>query len=279
MIEINGANTHFAQGETVVGFGTSDIAVRRVWVLSPTRLLANVHLAPATPLLAATMTVVTGFETVAQPAVLQVEAAAPEAMAVNPRALNIVTGLPSVYAGGQAAVAVSNLPENAPVAVTVNDLPASVLEASQDRVVFTLPAELPVGPAVLRITADGQPLLPVVVPIDPAPPAVLQVLAAPDVAADESHPAEPGQLLAVKVAGLADPSITGAPERLRVTVGGVDHVPAKVYGSDPDHDVYMLEFNLSSVVPAGTSVPLTVRIGDRLSAPFPVAVAERPEKE
>src|SRR5580700_8459485 len=47
MIDVTGVNTNFAQGQTIVGFGSSDVYVRRVWVLSPTHLQADVYV-PAT---------------------------------------------------------------------------------------------------------------------------------------------------------------------------------------------------------------------------------------
>ena len=56
-------NTRFADGQTIVGFGSSDILVRRVWVLSPTRLLANVSVAPTAPPFTNTqVSILTGFQ-------------------------------------------------------------------------------------------------------------------------------------------------------------------------------------------------------------------------
>ena len=117
MIEINGINTHFAEGQTVVGFGTSDIAVRRVWVITPTRLMANVRIAPAASPLPVNLTVMTGLEVVGQPGALLVQPENPLAIVANPELVNPVTGLPSVYAGGTAEVTLSNLPENAAVSI------------------------------------------------------------------------------------------------------------------------------------------------------------------
>src|SRR5262249_47737272 len=44
-IEITGTNTNFVEGRVTAGFGSADVAVRRVWVLSPTRAIANVAVA------------------------------------------------------------------------------------------------------------------------------------------------------------------------------------------------------------------------------------------
>ncbi len=42
MIQINGNYTNFASGQTTVGFGTTDIVVKQVFVISPTSLFVNV---------------------------------------------------------------------------------------------------------------------------------------------------------------------------------------------------------------------------------------------
>jgi hypothetical protein len=273
MVEVTGINTHFVQDQTAVGLGSSDILVRRVWVLSPTHLMANVRVSPSAQLGATRMTVVTGFEVVSQPAAFQVQAGNPNALVANPAILNPVTSLLSIYAGGPALLGVSNLP-SAPgtLTLTLNNEPATGVSAVQGGILFTVPSDLSTGPAVLRLQVASGAVAPIVVQIDPPPPVILAVFSAPDVAADASNPAVPGQVLVVEVAGLADAGILQTPGRLRVTVGGVDHVPAGVSRSQANPDILLLQFTLSSTVAAGTSVPLTVRIDDRLSAPFPLVV-------
>jgi uncharacterized protein (TIGR03437 family) len=273
MVEITGANTHFVQGETVVGFGTSDILVRRVWVLSPTRLLADVRVAPTAAPTVAELTVVTGFEVLSLPCALQTQPANPAGLVVDPRLLNPITNLPSVYAGGQAVLRV-NIPVDSLVSlsITLNDEPAIAISISPDGILFTIPPDVGTGPAVLRVVAGSRTSLPVVVQIDPPPPIVLAVYSAPGVAVDASHPAALGQTLIVKVSGLSAPGIDVLVSQLRITVGGVDHVPAGIIPSDIDPDVQLIQFTLSSTVPAGTSVPLEVRVGDRLSSAFLIVV-------
>jgi uncharacterized protein (TIGR03437 family) len=242
-------------------------------VLNPTHLVANVHVAPSAPMVATRLTVTTGFETISEPAAFQIQAGNPGSLVVNPGPLNPVTGQPSIYAGGQALLSVSNLPEAAGgVSLTLNDQPATVLSVAEGRITFGVPGELSIGPAVLRLRAGAESAAPILVQIDPPPPIILAVYSAPNIAADKAHPVAPGQLLTVKVAGLAAPGIVEAPERLRVSVAGVDHVPARVYQSEADPNVHLLEFSLTSNVPAGALVPLTVSIDYRVSQPFPILI-------
>ena len=40
-VDITAANMNFVDGQVTVGFGSDDVQVRRVWVLSPTHAIAT----------------------------------------------------------------------------------------------------------------------------------------------------------------------------------------------------------------------------------------------
>jgi hypothetical protein len=63
-VEVRGSNTNFTAGVTTVGFGTSDVQVNQVNVLSATHLTAVVS--PAVAVSSAVITVTTGLEVVSQ---------------------------------------------------------------------------------------------------------------------------------------------------------------------------------------------------------------------
>lgn len=63
-VNISGVNTNFIQGQTVVGFGSSDIQVTQVTVLSPTQLTAVVT--TGTPASTLGVNVTTGLEIISQ---------------------------------------------------------------------------------------------------------------------------------------------------------------------------------------------------------------------
>lgn len=267
MVDVYGANTHFTSGQTVIGFGTSDIVVRGVWVQSPDHLIANIHVSPLAPEGTARLTVVTGFEIAEHPFAFQVQPVNPAAFVVNPAAVNPATGLASVYAGGQAAVQVPNLVAGAAVSVMLNDQPANVVAVEDGRLIFEVPAVLGTGPAILRVAVGTEAANPVVIVVDPAPPMVLAV---------SKSPAVPGEDLVVTVAGLGD--VTGSPRRVRIFVGGIEHTADEVVPTESDPGVYLVRFKLSAAVPVGDQVPLIVRVGDRASVPalITVRVPEQP---
>ena len=62
MIQINGNYTNF-NSQTTVGFGSSDIVVKQVFVISPTLLMVNVSVNPQAQLTSTTVTVTTGLQT------------------------------------------------------------------------------------------------------------------------------------------------------------------------------------------------------------------------
>jgi hypothetical protein len=63
-VDVQGVNTNFAQGVTTLGFGTSDVLVEQLTVLSPTHLQAVVS--PGVSVGTAGITVTTGLEIVSQ---------------------------------------------------------------------------------------------------------------------------------------------------------------------------------------------------------------------
>jgi hypothetical protein len=277
MIEITGVNTNFAEGQTIAGFGSSDVVVRRAWVRSPTELIANVHVAAQAKQTAAALTVIAGFQVATQPNALQIQAARPDVPVLNPVVVNPATGQPSIYAGGQAVLAVSNLPSGltpAMASITINDFSAKILGVEGGRILFEAPPELSLGPAVLTLNLGTA--LPIVVVIDPPPPVIKAVSSLSYGAIGPKQPAVQGEDLWVTVAGVADPSVVANPERVRINLGGVTLSPEQVTPAETAPDTYIVRFRVPPSLKAGDSVPLTIAIGYRVSQPvsIPVGAAE-----
>ncbi len=275
MVEVRGVNTHFRQGRTVVGFGSSDVVVRRVWVLGPDRLLANVHVAQGAAAATLSPAVVTGLEVVKQSNPIQIEPGRPGAPVPDPSPLNPDTGLPSIYSGGQALLKISGLaaglrPED--VRVSLNDQPARVLGVSGEGILFEVPGGLGVGPAILRLELGGQVLPPFVVAIDLAPPVIVAVSRASGTPVSLAEPAVVGETLLLSVLRLDEPGVTMPAEPVTVSVGGVPHRPVSLGLSETNASVHLVEIRLSEKVAEGQLIPVTVRVGDRLSQPFLIPV-------
>jgi hypothetical protein len=190
--------------------------------------------------------------------------------------VNPVTNQPSIYAGGSAALTVSNLvPEMGAAApsVTLDYLPANITAIEAGRIVFEVPASLSVGPAVLRFAVGGISSQPIVVAIDPRPP-VVKAVSAYYFYADIGplQPAFLGQELWVTVAGLAEPGAAANPELVRISLGGVTLTPSQVVPAETDPNTSIVIFQVPSTVQTGDSVPLTVAVGYRVSQAFSIPV-------
>ncbi|MFB3829711.1 MAG: IPT/TIG domain-containing protein [Bryobacteraceae bacterium] len=170
MVEITGVNTRFADGLTTVGFGSSDVFVRRIWVLSPTRLLANVMVAAGAPTgVALPVTVMSGFQTASQQFAFAVQPALPRLPSITLPVVNANPTLTGVYPGAVVTVYGVNLSTGSNTTVTLNDQPAQVSYAAPNQINFAVPLGTPVGPAILRIHNGAEAGFPVVVQVDAAP--------------------------------------------------------------------------------------------------------------
>ncbi len=270
MVEITGVNTAFSAGQTIAGFGSSDVSVRRLWVTGPGRLLANVHTSASAQVASVPLTVVTGFQIATQGAALQIQAPVPGGLSIDPDIVNPVTGQPSVYAGGRASAKIAGLPAGltpAEVNLTIDGMAAEVLAVEEGRVLFVVPEALGTGPAILRVAANGHEAQPVVVEIDPAPPIILSVATRGGIVLGPAWPGRVGSDLYVTVAGMAEPEVVAEPSRVKIELGGVSHAPLSIAPVAGEQDVYVLRFTVGAGVQTGTDVPLTVAVGCRVSAP------------
>jgi uncharacterized protein (TIGR03437 family) len=267
-VDITAVNSSFVQGQVTVGFGTSDITVTGVWVISPTEVRVNVVVAPGAPVGAWEISVISGFQAITQPFGFQV---APANQAA-PEILAIVNGLPgqtTVYPGSVATIWGANL-ENPQITITslvAGSAPtatasgqALVPYASFDQVNVAIPAGLPIGPALLTLTTSAG-TASVVVPIGYAPPAILGIAEPSGAVVDAADAASPGDLLTIAAGGL-DPTVTLASGRLQVLVAGVS-MPVQSIGGG------QIQFALNQSF-GGTDVPVTVVLDGAPSAPFTI---------
>jgi uncharacterized protein (TIGR03437 family) len=271
MVEIIGSGTNFIEGQTSVGFGTSDLSARRVWVLSPTRLLVNVKAASSAPLIATTVSVTTGLHVITQPFAFQVQAANPVLPVVNSKVLHGRTRKQVVQAGEPAIVTVSNLASGT-VSITLNDIPARILAVEGSEIRFEVPAGISPGPAVLRLRSGGETSLPVVIAIEPPSPVISGALSSGGFAVDANRPARPGDLLTLVVTGLSGRGEAVPAARVHVTGGDLEHQVVQVVPAASQPGAHQVLFILSPLTPLSGPVNLTVSINDRASLPISVPV-------
>jgi uncharacterized protein (TIGR03437 family) len=267
MVEITGVGTNFLEGYTTVGFGTSDVSVRRLWVISPTRLLANVSVSVQMPPSLLTVTAASGLHYVVQPGAFQTQPGNQRQLTVSLPVLNAATGQRSLTPGLPAVFTVANLPAGlsaSSLTVTVAGRPGQVLSVVGGQVTFQVPPGVPPGPAELRVQVGAEICPPVLVTIEPAQALIVSVTAGLTSIIDGNRPARPGELLTVMVMGAGDAPIS----RISVLVGSVEHQAVQVSQFGTGMQVQIL---LSAQVPVGTW-PLVVTMDGRQSTAFALVV-------
>jgi uncharacterized protein (TIGR03437 family) len=271
MIEILGYNTDFIDGETAVGFGSSDITVQRVWVVGPGHLLLNIAVNPAAQPQTTSISVASGLELATPTGGFQVSPAVSGQMSLLTPIVNQVTQLAGVPTGGYAVINTLGLPNNlSGWNLTVSNQPAPFTLGANGQLIALVPGSLTPGPAVVQLISPyGNTIPPVVLQVDPAPPTITSATNAFGVPIDSTHPVQAGNTVLLTVSGLAD-AYGNAPAAATVIVsmGGLNQTATTVtsFGVGGTCQVQVtVPFNLT---PGPQAV--TVRMSTRLSPAYTI---------
>jgi uncharacterized protein (TIGR03437 family) len=270
MVDIQTQNTAFVDGQVTVGFGNDDITVQRVWVLSPNHLEANITVAANAIPGSSELSVISGFEVLAQPNAFQVLPRNP-GLPVISSVGNATTTQQTIYPGVFAAIYGVNLASSpSSVQVTLGGQamtlqPGGVLPG---QINFLIPASFPTGSAILQVTNGGVAANPIVVQIDVPPPSIQSVTNVSGVPYDATHTASSQDVVNINVSNL-DQTVLGNPSRLQVTING-QAMP--VQGLAPvGNGQTQITFVLTQGF-GGAVVNLAVVVDGSSSAPYPITV-------
>jgi uncharacterized protein (TIGR03437 family) len=284
MVTITGVATHFTEGQTIAGFGSSDLKVQRAWAIRPGVVMANVSVDPAVAVGATTVTVLTGLELVTLPAGIRVAAPAANQITLRVPAINAVTGLAGVPAGGTALIASAGLP----VALTAWKLviggettPFSVDKNGQ--ITAQIPGDLTPGPQVVQLLApDGSGPPPIVLQLDAAPPVIVSAsdnsaAAGAGAAVSPAGPANAGDTVTLTVSRLLDPTF-GLPAATQVWLnfGSAVITPTSVTPAPNDATLALVQFAVPAALPATSPVLIMIGTGTRLSAAYSLDIQPPP---
>ena len=264
LVTITGTNTAFSQGQTVVGFGSSDVYVRNIIVQSPTQILADVSIPASAVNTSLETSVIAGFQIAAQPNAFQITAPTAPIPAVIPTLQNATTGQTGAYPGAVVTFAGSNLQVgNATPAVTINGNPVTVVSSTSNSVTLQLPASLSTGAAILNVNNGVANGFPVAVSIVSLPATITTVQSASGATFNSGNPASGGNEVDVFLSGFTPAAATVSPSEVTINVGGVNHPAIAV---DPTGSgLYEVRFDLSNLVPTGSQTPITVYLDGRSS--------------
>src|SRR5580704_2699328 len=109
MVDITSSGFNFIQGQTAVGFGSSDVVVRQVFVLGPNHLQADVSVAAGAALSSPDVSVFSGFQMATMTAGFHIAAATNGLPAPIPILTNVSPGLNGIYAAAIVSLYGTNL--------------------------------------------------------------------------------------------------------------------------------------------------------------------------
>jgi hypothetical protein len=269
MIDIGGSGTQFTAGMTLIGFGSSDVVVRRSWVVSPTRILANVSVASGAAPVSLTANMVTGLRSTALPFALQVQSQTARRLYLASTPLNLTWNNNSVIPGSTVVLLAPDLTAaqaQSGVTLTLNDVRVSSVAASAGQVAFTVPNLSP-GPAVVRLLV-GSDQAAIVVSIDP-PPASIVSLTLNNFPVDSTRGIRAGDAVTALVVGFGDlANLT--PARARVTIGGADQQVMQITQVSGSPTFHLVQFVVGQA-PSGSQL-LVVLMDGKPSVPSTVTM-------
>jgi hypothetical protein len=278
LVDITGANVNFAASNLQFGFGSSDILVRNMWMITPQHAVAQVGISKVAQQGPTTVTLSSGLQLLEIPAGFQVTAPEPEAPMVvsafentfEPGGVFIlcVAGVPPFATSGDFRVTISgpNGDEGAFVFFYISG-PVLFLDA---------PANLPPGPVLVKVSYRGTALAPILFVVGaPNWPNIVQAAGASSgLVYSEANPAFPGDSVALTVLSLADSLAPMDVSAITVSVGGVAQTVTFVQQSNSkDTATVGFQLNPQTTVPAAGSLPLTVTYDGRVSLPVPLPIA------
>jgi uncharacterized protein (TIGR03437 family) len=271
LIQIDGVNTNFVDGQVVVGFGSSDVVVRRVWVTSPTQLLANVAVNSNAAAASTVLSVTSGLQVISQLSAFQTQPAGSRVLSMSSQVLNASTGLAALNAGSSAVATVLSSPSpitGSSLVLSLNDRQLQIAAVNGNQFSFLIPADVSPGQYALRLDANGQRGLPIGIVIDPPPPQISAMLLNGQLL-DSSRSAHPGDTLIIQVTGLADPGTSLNSSRVGVNIGGTDTPITQVLATG---SIYQVNLVIPQSVALGAQIPITVAVDGGTSAPSSIVI-------
>jgi uncharacterized protein (TIGR03437 family) len=273
-IDIEGANTDFESGMTTVGFGSTDVLVRGLWVLSPTHVLVDVQLAVAAPSEALMATVMSGFQVFSQANAFQITGANPALPVVDPAVVNAVWQPSGVFPGSTASLSGVNL-GGAQTTITIKGQPVSIVSVTPTQITFVVPAGLSPGPQILKLNNGTANAYPIVITLVSVPPVITGVQDSSGNSISASNATQPGNTLTLVVKGLAAAGATVDPTIVQVNVGGMNITPTAVTEVSTTSN-YQVQVTLNPAVNTGTQVPVTISINGETSLPVHIPINPLP---
>jgi uncharacterized protein (TIGR03437 family) len=278
MVDIQGSGFNFVPGLTTIGFGTTDVAVERVFVLSANHVQVDVWVSPNAALGTSDVSAISGFEVATLPSAFQITAPVSGLPAPFPALINAIPGQTGSYAGAVVSLYGVNLSATGftPV-ITIGGTPANLVYVSSGQINLQIPGNLPPGVTTMVVNNGLLSSYPIVVNIDTPPSVIIGVQNSSGVTIAAGSPAHLGDTLFVTLTNFAPAGASINPNRVQVSLGGVSyHVTQVGQGVSGTLVYYQISFKLNANDPVGPAQPLIVYLDGRSSLQTSIPVVAAP---
>ena len=264
IIEIDGAN--FDSWAPSLSFGTSDISVRQIWQITPTRALAQVLISPYSQTGPMNVTVSQGLVVNTFSAGFQV---LPNSRPVYLALSQLPKG--SLYAGSVVTLPIINAQPTTPASsfnVSIGNSPAQVLIYQNGQLTVQIPTGLTSGPALVQVNVDGVSALPAVLVLDMPPPIILGAQTVSGAALTSASPARTGDSIQLIVASLTDNGTIPDMTRLHVTSAGAEHAVQSVIANPLQPGTSIVQISITAPPQGASALNLILSVDGRTSSAF-----------
>lgn len=270
MVDITSSNFSFTPGAATIGFGTTDITVQQVFVLSPNHVQVDVLVSANAALSTSDVSAISGFQIATAPAAFQITPQITALPTPSPFLTNAAPGLTGSYVGAIVNLNGTNLVvPDAPSLITIGGQPAAILSSAPTQITLQIPAGLSPGPAVMTVINGVRRAYPIVVNIDNPPASITTVQdAVTGNYINSGNPAQEGEVLVVSLTNFGPAGAVINPNQVQVSVGGVNHDATQVTESLVGSvNVSQVTFQLNTNDPVGAAEPLIVYLNGLSSYP------------
>jgi hypothetical protein len=273
VVELSGLGTQFDPGALKLGFGTSDVTVRRLWVTGPDKVLANIGTNQNAPGGVTDVSVSAGLQVVTAPAAFQLLPGPSQQMYLSSGGVAATQGEPLT-------VAIANMPVFAAapsLTATFGARAVQVLKLDGNLVTIQVLIDQPLGPNVLRLRVNNaDSVLPIAIQVEAPPPLVLGAFNQAGQAVDADHPVFLGDTIRVQIALQGNPSAALDKSQLTVASGAVKHAVVGLAAIADKPGNYYVDVILSDQTTPGPVISLVVSIDGHASAPLELPLQPLP---
>jgi hypothetical protein len=271
MIDIIGTNTNFVDGQTVVGFGSSDVVVKKAWVVSPGWVRMNISVRGDAPTESLNVSVASGLQLATLTATFQIIPAPANQATMRAPIVNHATGLAGVPAGGMVEINTSGLPSSlVGWSLSIANQTTTMTVNANGQLLALVPFGLLPGPAVVQLNSpNGVSVPPLLVQIDPPAPVISAGIAGAALAQADPKTVQRGDTITLSASGVVD-SLGNLPaiSSVAVNIGGTD-VP--VLQMTQNGSIVTIQAAVPQSAQSGPNA-VTLRVDTRVSAAITINV-------